>query len=416
MTAQEKVTTSYNTYHIRGIDIKIPRHIKFCDVIASDNNVTLICKNAKEMKTTKDTLYIQTIDLSDHTPVWNPKCVLSVKRPKYVKGTYHSSFSPDGSKLAFGLVYRTKRNENERFAFIVIDNKGNILNKKEIQKTHFETHVDCYEYFGVTDSGVVYVGYVDDEPEQLKITAPYILRLYSIDGDNISLYTKGVQFSRYHTIGQVSQNDFIIMGDVYSKYEICIFDSNQKAFNSIIYDTSKEGRMASSSFAKMSSESSPKKYCNVKLMGLYKISSNSYITISEAEGSSWQVSTQKQVYSYTDNTGIHQGTRNVEVTSNRHKYAGDILIVQFNEDMGFENSYIIKRFQVDKDLWLNIKTGAKITLQYYDGDNKTTVTIEADEQNKLVFTGGNVVHIEQETQDKDSEDFNTLDESPEFDD
>ena len=75
MTAQEKGTANYNTYNIRGIDIKIPGHIKFCDAIGSDNNVTLVCKNAKEMKTTKDTLYIQTIDLSDHTPVWNPKCV-----------------------------------------------------------------------------------------------------------------------------------------------------------------------------------------------------------------------------------------------------------------------------------------------------------------------------------------------------
>lgn len=359
------------------ITLNNPSDYKLKSLIENKNDLTMVFHKSYNGI---DSIVKLTCPKTDLSPAWKPAYVFCVKSKRI---DFVGSFiSPDKSKTAVAIGYRTSKKGNMLFETAVINSNGDIINNKAITTYHKNkqiSHIDMT----VNNDGMVYVSYFSSVKIHKRRSNNYCL--YSVDSNvtyhgvevlpvpwapknltpRIVVAKNGDQLTTYIT----SSLTFVLLRFDYLNKEL--------SYNTNVLVSPYN---LSSSFNNMSAFSSPVKgYNYIVANSIYEMGDGSYISLSEATGESHKETSKVVTYTTKDKNGktyTHSYTT-VDRTDYR-TYAGDILVKHFivnDKSIDFHNSDIIKKNQRASGEYSALRFENKYQLSFATDMHDSKVTV-----------------------------------------
>lgn len=400
-----KYNTKTRDMHITGTDREvnakyhismgtIPKGYIPVRIVIGDDSLTVVYfHNHKKICS----LYTQSFSKVDLQPNWNVNLALSIDSKK--GSYYYHVVTPDGNKCALAFWYHKKKNPY-RLKTVVINGDGKKLYGYEYESdSRYGYNLTSY---GLKDGAFYFV--------------PELNKLYLLDSSGVHYYKNSIKYhyiSSYNCKALVLSNcDYFATGCNMQNKALVHFDFKKKEF---IYtdEIFSEQEQLKSSFSLMHRSNSPKQEDQkISIVGLYELPDHSYITVYQATGRSYKEETVTSTWKDKDGkTHTSTSTKKVNYTN----YWGDILIEQISADFKFTNNYIIESF-----MWAT--SGNYIATAKLEDDGlfltyglKNDVCILRENAEG----GLDIIKVDPNAEVKpadESEQFNSDDESPEFDD
>lgn len=374
------------------ITLNNPSDYKLKSLVENNNDLTMVFHKSNKGI---DSIVKITCPKTDLSPAWKPAYVLSVKSKRI---DFVGSFvSPDKSKTAVAIGYRTSKKGKVLFETAVIDSNGDIINKKSITTYHKKKQVSNIN-MTVNNDGMVYVSYFYSiKAHRSRI---YYYCIYSVDS-NATFHS--VEVRPIPWAPKILKPRIVVAqnGDQITTYvtssAIFVFLRFDYLNKELTYNSNNLGPLynLSSSFSSMSTYSSNiKAYNYIVANSIYEMGDGSYLSLSEATGESHKETSKVVTYTTKDKNGKTYTNSYVTVDRTDYKtYAGDILvkhIIVNDKSVDFHNATIIYKYQSALGEYSALRFEDKYQLSFATDmhDGKVTVLYRAaDWRSKTVTIG-----------------------------